>query len=92
MLPPHAPTPPSQTSTIAAGLWQQMERKIYFDMLTVGREVPPLLPPATYSHHFIAFRGQRIRSSNQPNKFQMVFTEPNDSIAGLISHTIYGVF
>lgn len=47
MSPPHAPLrPPSHLlkyqRIAAAGLWQQMERKIYFDMLTVGYEVPPL--------------------------------------------------
>lgn len=96
MSPPHAPLLPpihllKYQRIAAAGLWQQMERKIYFNMLTVGYEVPP----ATYiqpASHFIAFTGQRIRSSNQPNKFQMVFIVPSDSITGLISHAIYGVF
>lgn len=40
------PIPPP---IVASGLWQQMERKIYFDMLTVGYEVPPPHAPASPS-------------------------------------------
>lgn len=54
MSPPHASLPPAShllkyQRIAAAGLWQQMERKIYFDMLTVGYEVPPAtyIQPAT---------------------------------------------
>lgn len=51
-------SPPSQMSTIAAGLWQQMERKIYFDMLTVGYRsasspVSCLLPPTAKPLHSV---------------------------------------
>lgn len=47
-----APTRPLCTCPpfiVASGLWQQMERKIYFDMLTVGYEVPPAPAPAPAS-------------------------------------------